>query len=127
MIPEDGGRTSSTRPTPGTLATFAQFGASTYDPDPIYLGVTHSLITPPTSGHNDQVVVDASQVQVQGMVQINYSGLEQVTLNTGAGNDRVTVTPSLLTTLSVNAGDPVITTSPGDRVEFVLNGVGTPR
>lgn len=47
VIPEDAGATSTTLPLPGGLASFGSYGASTFDPDPIYVGILHPL-TPGT-------------------------------------------------------------------------------
>lgn len=43
VIPEDNGSTSSFLPDPGTLAGFSNYGASTFDPDPIYVGIIHPM------------------------------------------------------------------------------------
>jgi len=43
VIPEDNGATSANLPNPGTLASFGSYGASTFDPDPIYVGILRPL------------------------------------------------------------------------------------
>jgi hypothetical protein len=47
VIPEDDGDTSSFLPEPGALAGFANYGASTLDPDPLYVGALQTVSTPP--------------------------------------------------------------------------------
>lgn len=127
VIPEDGGATSSFRPDPGPLAVgFTQYGASTYDPDPIYVGVLHTLEQPPTAGSSDTVVVDGSQVDVRGFIPITYEDLAKVTVNTGGNSDRIDLTPSTETEIVINAGNPNLPgdpndpANPGDRLELNL-------
>ncbi|AMV19036.1 beta strand repeat-containing protein [Planctomyces sp. SH-PL14] len=126
VIPEDGGATSSYRPDPGALASFSQYGASTYDPDPIYVGVLHALEQPPTAGRSDTVVVDGSQVDVRGFIPIHYEDLNRVTVNTGGNSDRIDLTPSTETEIVINAGNPNLPgdpddpANPGDRLELNL-------
>ncbi|MEZ6141240.1 MAG: cadherin domain-containing protein [Zavarzinella sp.] len=48
VIPEDNDATSTFLPDPGSLAGFTNFGASTLDPDPIYLGVFNALTDLPS-------------------------------------------------------------------------------
>ncbi len=43
VIPEDNGATSAFTPLPGGLASFETYGASTMDPDPLYVGILHPL------------------------------------------------------------------------------------
>ena len=48
VLPEDNGTTSSNLPDPGPLANFANYGTSSLDPDPLYVGVLpgNAVITP---------------------------------------------------------------------------------
>lgn len=46
VIPEDNGATSTNLPNPGALASFSAFGASTLDPDPLYVGAFNALSAP---------------------------------------------------------------------------------
>jgi cysteine-rich repeat protein len=43
VLPEDDGATSLVVPDPGPLAGFGAYGASTFDPDPLYLAALHDV------------------------------------------------------------------------------------
>ncbi|MDX1948441.1 MAG: LamG-like jellyroll fold domain-containing protein [Pirellulaceae bacterium] len=122
VIPEDNGATSTILPNPGGLASFTSYGNATLDPDPIYLGVLHSLVLPPPDGVSDSVAIDGDSVVVQGFIPIDYAGLERVTLNTGGGDDRILATPNADTAYSINGQNPNLPAEPGDRLEFDLTG-----
>ena len=46
VIPEDNGATSTFLPAPGPLASFANYGSATLDPDPLYVGAINALTNP---------------------------------------------------------------------------------
>ena len=50
VIPEDNGNTSSNLPDPGSFASFSDFGASTLDPDPLYVASLHDVTVIPEPG-----------------------------------------------------------------------------
>ncbi len=120
--PEDNGATSNLRPNPGTLATFAQYGGGTYDPDPIYVGVLRDLTSPPSAGTVDTITLTPDRVDVQGFIPIQYQGLERVTINAGGASDRIIAQTSDLTAYTINGGSPALPTEPGDRLEWNLTG-----
>ncbi|MGV3755793.1 MAG: Ig-like domain-containing protein [Verrucomicrobiota bacterium] len=59
VIPEDNGATSTTVPLPGGLASFGAYGASTLDPDPLYVGILHPL-TPGSSAFDANSALGAT-------------------------------------------------------------------
>ena len=124
VIPNDGGATSTFLPLPGPLASFGSFGASTLDPDPLYLGALHQTTTAAATA--DDVAIDADSVDVVGWAAIGYTNLDRVTVETGGGADRVAVTPTVATAIHVDAGTPGFAVNPGDRVTLRLVGAVDP-
>lgn len=126
VAPGETGPTSTTLPNPGSLASFTQYGNSTFDPDPLYVGVVSTAATQLTVGRNDVVAVNSSSVRWVGYHAITYTGLGTVAVETFGGADAIAVDPSLTTSIEIFAGDPEITTNPGDRVTLDLAGLASP-
>ncbi len=114
VLPEDNGATSQVRPDPGAFASFAQYGNSTLDPDPIYFGMLHALASAgPLVGGNDVVGVTATTVTVStdgtARPTIAYGDFNALQILTRGGQDQVSValTAALPTGgVSIDGGDP---------------------
>jgi len=78
VIPGDNGATSTTLPDPGPLASFPSYGASTFDPDPVYLGVLHQLV--PTQPAYDSVSALGATVVVNEDGSFTYDPTTSPTL-----------------------------------------------
>src|SRR5262249_35579982 len=109
VVLDDGGQTSDTYPDPGPIANFAFFGASTFDPDPLYVAALH----PPTTTRVDQIQVAAGTVAItsQSIIQptINHTSFSTLNVNTFGGLDDVSVqlgAATLPTAININGGDP---------------------
>lgn len=50
VAPGETGPSSTTLPNPGPLASFTQYGNSTFDPDPLYVGVVSSAASATDGG-----------------------------------------------------------------------------
>ncbi len=78
VLPGDNDATSAELPDPGPLASFANYGASTFDPDPVYLGVLHQLI--PTSPAFDTMSAQGATVVVNADGSFSYDPTTSPTL-----------------------------------------------
>lgn len=115
VLPGDNGATSNVLPDPGSSASFAYFGNSTFDPDPLYFGMLHPLATPTTSGGIDSVRVDNATVTItrDGTLRptISFASVLTLDVNTHAGVDDITVAlggASLPNTIHIDGGDPSV-------------------
>ena len=61
------------------------------------------------------VTVDSTNPPSLALETVNYSGVEFLQVNAGAGNDTIDVTPSLTTSIFVDGGDPIGNTA-GDLI-----------
>ncbi|QDU28464.1 Pentaxin family protein [Anatilimnocola aggregata] len=123
VAPGETAPSSTTLPNPGQLASFMQYGNSTFDPDPLYVGVISTAATQVTIGQNDVVAITPDRVQWIGYHKITYSGLGTVALETFGGSDQISVDASTTTSYEISAGDPAFPTNPGDRVTLDLDGL----
>ncbi|HEY1170842.1 MAG TPA: Ig-like domain-containing protein [Verrucomicrobiae bacterium] len=80
VIPEDEGATSAILPAPGPLASFGAYGAGTFDPDPVYLGVLHQLVE--TAPAYSATSVLGATVVVNADGSFSYDPTTSVTLST---------------------------------------------
>ncbi len=78
VIPGDNGATSTTLPDPGPLASYLNYGASSFDPDPVYLGVLHQLV--PTQPAYDSVSTLGATVVVNADGSFTYDPTTSATL-----------------------------------------------
>lgn len=78
VLPGDNDATSTTLPDPGPLASFANYGNSTFDPDPVYLGVLHQLIQ--TAPAYDAVSAQGATVVVNADGSFSYDPTTSATL-----------------------------------------------
>lgn len=115
VLPGDNGATSNVLPDPGSSASFAYFGNSTFDPDPLYFGMLHPLAAPLTTGGIDQVRVDNASVTITrdgtSRPTISYASVTSLDVNTHAGADDITVAlggASLPNTIHIDGGDPSV-------------------
>ena len=114
VIPDDNGATSNVLPDPGSFASFAYFGNSTFDPDPLYFGALHPLATPGNSNSNDVISVTTSTITTtrNGVAAplISYASIHfaELDVNTRGGADAVTidVAADLPATIRVDGGNP---------------------
>ena len=112
VIPDDNGLTSNVLPDPGSFASFAYFGNSTFDPDPLYVGALHPLATSGNSNSPDVISVTTSTITTTrngtSAPLINYSSFSELDVNTRGGVDAVTidVAVGLPATIRVDGGSP---------------------
>ena len=70
VLPGDNDATSTILPDPGPLASYLAYGNSTFDPDPVYLGVLHKLV--PTQPAYDSVSALGATVVVNSDGSFSY-------------------------------------------------------
>ncbi len=132
VLPGDNDATSTTLPAPGPLASFGSYGASTFDPDPVYLGVLHQLVQ--TSPAFDVLSAMGATVVVNADGSFSYDPTTSATLTVLANGVMVddtfdyTVTDGFggfstatvtVTVTGVNAPPTASITFPADGSTFI--------
>jgi len=73
------------------------------------------------SSDADTIAVDGISVAIAGRNTVNYSGVQNLTVNGNAGSDIFNVTPSTAVSMFIDGGDP-IGTNPGDLLNIISGG-----
>ncbi len=80
----------------------------------------------PASSAGHAYVANSTSVVRDGGFTVNYSSIDNLTINAGGGTDTFTITPSTTTTFTIDGGNPFLPAAPGDTLSLALGGVTSP-